>query len=90
MQGVTSLPRDNGELVFEAPWQGRALAMAIALVQQLGIDWEEFRTRLVDAIADQPNRPYYESWTAALEAMVIELDIAQARELLDRASRVDG
>jgi len=32
-----SLPRDNGELVFEAPWQARALAIAVALVEKLGL-----------------------------------------------------
>jgi len=29
-----SLPRDNGELVFEAPWQARALAIAVTLVRR--------------------------------------------------------
>ena len=32
-----SLPRDNGELVFEAPWQARALAIAVVLVDKLGL-----------------------------------------------------
>ena len=35
-----SLPRDNGELVFEAPWQARALAIAVALVERLGLPWD--------------------------------------------------
>ena len=90
MDGVASLPRDNGELVFEAPWQGRVLALAVGLVQQLGVGWDEFRARLIDAVTDHPDRPYYESWAAALEALVIDLDIAHARELSERANRVDG
>ena len=28
-----SLPRDNGELVFDAPWQARALAIRIVLAE---------------------------------------------------------
>jgi hypothetical protein len=27
-------PRDNGELTFEAPWQGRAFGMAVALQEK--------------------------------------------------------
>jgi nitrile hydratase accessory protein len=70
----TSLPRDNGELVFEAPWQARALAMAVALVEKLELPWDAFRHRLMAEIANDPQRPYYESWCAALESMVIDLD----------------
>lgn len=70
-----SLPRDNGELVFEAPWQARALAIAVALVEKLDLPWDAFRHRLMDKISEDPQRPYYESWAKALESMVIELDL---------------
>jgi nitrile hydratase accessory protein len=76
-----SLPRDNGELVFEAPWQARALAVAVALVEKLGLPWDVFRRRLMDEIARDPDRPYYESWGAALELMVLELDLASTAAL---------
>ena len=89
MDGVASLPRDNGELVFDAPWQGRVLAMAVGLVQRLDLSWDEFRARLIDAVADDPERPYYESWTAALEALVIDLDVAQSDELARRAIHIE-
>ena len=72
----TSLPRDNGELVFEAPWQARALAIAVSLVERLGLPWDVFRRRLMEEIARDPDRPYYESWGTALESMVVELDLA--------------
>jgi nitrile hydratase accessory protein len=71
-----SLPRDNGELVFETPWQARALAIAVALVEKLGLPWDAFRHRLIDEIAKDPQRPYYESWSAALESMVVDLELA--------------
>ncbi len=70
-----SLPRDNGELVFDAPWQARALAIAVALTEKLGLPWDVFRLRLMDEIAKDPQRPYYESWGAALESMVVELNL---------------
>ena len=70
-----SLPRDNGELVFESPWEARALAIAVALVDKLGLPWDAFRRRLMDEIAKDPKRAYYESWSAALESMVIDLEL---------------
>ena len=33
----------------------------------MGVDWDEFRDRLKAAIAERPDRPYYESWLDALE-----------------------
>jgi nitrile hydratase accessory protein len=75
MDGASALPRDNGELVFEAPWQARALAIAVALTEKLGLPWDAFRLRLMDEITTDPHRPYYESWGAALESMVVDLDL---------------
>ena len=75
MDGVSALPRDNGELVFSAPWQGRAFALAVALVDQLELPWDAFRLRLIDAIAQDPERPYYERWAVALESLVVSLGL---------------
>ena len=33
-------------------------------------DREPFRQQLIKAVAAEPGRPYWESWTAALEALV--------------------
>ena len=76
MEGESALPRDNGELRFAAPWEGRVLALAVALVERLDLPWDAFRLRLIDAIAHAPDRPYYESWAAALEALVVDLELA--------------
>ena len=75
MDGAGALPRDNGELVFAAPWEGRALAIAVALVEQLELSWDEFRQRLIDAVDEAPDRPYYESWAVALESLVVGLGL---------------
>jgi hypothetical protein len=65
------LPRRNGELVFDAPWQSTVFALAAAVVEHaFSGDREPFRQQLVAAITAQPGRPYWESWTAALEALV--------------------
>ena len=65
------LPRRNGELAFDAPWQSTVFALAAAVVEHaFGGDREPFRQQLIAAIATQPGRPYWENWTAALEALV--------------------
>jgi hypothetical protein len=64
------LPIRNGELAFDAPWQSKVFALAVAVIEHaFGGDREPFRQQLIAAIAGQPGRPYWESWTAALEAL---------------------
>ena len=93
MTGSAALPRRNGELVFEAPWQGRALAMALAVVERRGLDWREFQQRLIAEIAARPEAPYYDCWVAALERLVVDLgvttadEIARAHAAVERAAR---
>ena len=41
--GPAALPRRNGELVFQAPWESRAFGVAIALHDAGAIDYEAFR-----------------------------------------------
>ena len=31
ISGDSALPRNNGELVFESPWEGRAFSVAVGL-----------------------------------------------------------
>jgi nitrile hydratase beta subunit-like protein len=88
MPGAAALPRSNGELVFDAPWQGRVLGMAVATVEALGVDWDEFRTRLIAAIAEAADRPYYESFTAALEQFVADYGVASPDDVTTRAGQV--
>ncbi len=65
------LPRRNGELAFDAPWQSTVFALAAAVGDHaFGGDREPFRRQLIAAIAAGPDRPYWESWTIALEALV--------------------
>jgi len=81
MSGTGALPRANGELVFDAPWQGRAVALAVVLVDRLGVPWDAFRQRLIAAIADDPDRSYYESWAVALESLAVEHGLADMTSL---------
>jgi nitrile hydratase accessory protein len=85
MPGAAALPRANGELVFEAPWQGRVFAMALAVVEERGLDWDDFRRRLIAAIEADPSRPYYESWTVALAGLVVDTGVVTEDDLDTRA-----
>ena len=63
------LPRRNGELAFDAPWQSTVFALAAAVIEYaFGGDREPFRQQLIAAIAAEPGRPYWESWITALES----------------------
>jgi nitrile hydratase accessory protein len=79
LEAAAPLPRDNGELVFEAPWQGRALGMGVVALERTGASWADFRRYLVAAIAARPPQAgesaataYYAAWLDALEALLAE------------------
>lgn len=68
--GPAAPPRRNGELVFAEPWHARAFGMCVALLDREGLGWDAFRVHLVAAIAEEPDRAYYDSFAAALDAFV--------------------
>ncbi|MBO0704818.1 MAG: nitrile hydratase accessory protein [Candidatus Dormibacteraeota bacterium] len=80
MQGQAALPRRNGELVFDAPWQGRAFGIALGLHEAGVYDWEEFRQRLIQEVGADEQRDYYERWLAALERLAVERGLVTAGE----------
>jgi nitrile hydratase accessory protein len=81
LEGPVSPPRDNGELVFAAPWERRAFGVTVALCRSPACDWESFRERLIARIAEQQARPYWESWAAALEDVLAGADAVAQAEL---------
>ena len=75
-----SLPRDNGAPVFDAPWQGRALALAVLAVERTGHQWDDFRVSTSSpASTTTRTRPYWESWVAALDRFLGECDLEDDR-----------
>jgi nitrile hydratase accessory protein len=67
VDGPAAPPRSNGELVFAAPWESRAFGLVLTLVEAGRLRYADFRTRLIARIGEDPMRPYYEAWLAALE-----------------------
>lgn len=88
MQGELALPRSNGELVFAAPWEGRAFGIAVALNEGGAYEWSEFQRRLAEEIAaappDDEGSVYYERWLASLERLLLEQGMISHEELEDR------
>ncbi len=85
MEGQATLPRKNGELVFDAPWEGRAFGIAVALTDGGFYEWSEVRDRLIAEVARAqerlPSSTYYEQWLAALESLAVERGLVTSEEL---------
>lgn len=92
MEGEATLPRKNGELVFEAPWESRAFGLAVALCDARAYNWDEFRSRLIERIArDEASAiasTYYERWLFALVALLEERGIVTDAEIDVRAAEI--
>jgi nitrile hydratase accessory protein len=89
MEGKDALPRKNGELVFQEPWEGKVFAMAVALHQNNIYPWDDFRDKLAGEIGAAEKRDpqhetekyYYEHWTRALEKLLVEKEVVTEGQL---------
>ncbi len=92
LTGPAALPRQNGELVFAAPWEGRAFGMAVALQEQQAYLWDEFRDQLIAEIAraEAAGDPssYYERWLASFERLLVEKGLLAPHELAARTAEL--
>ncbi|MDQ6691689.1 MAG: nitrile hydratase accessory protein [Candidatus Dormibacteraeota bacterium] len=89
LEGEAALPRKNGELVFQAPWEGRAFGMGVLLSEKGAYDWDEFRKCLVTAVATG-GPDYYESWLDALQAVLESRGLVTRDEVVSRASEYEA
>ncbi len=60
--GPAAPPRDNGGIVFAAPWERRVFGLTLALCRSDVCEWETSRQSLIRHIADDETRPYWRSW----------------------------
>ena len=85
MTGDEALPRENGELVFNQPWEGRAFGLAAALTEGGVYDWADFRDKLIEVTAAGENHGeqtgYYQRWFRALERLALDRGLVTSAEL---------
>ncbi len=74
---LKGLPTDQGEPVFDEPWQARSFAMAVQLHESGLFTWNEWAETLSQCIASQEKSAaissgsdYYTQWQTALEILV--------------------
>jgi nitrile hydratase accessory protein len=86
-----SLPRDDEELVFSAPWEAHAFAIVVKLFEQGHYSWPEWVKYLTAEIAAAKQAPdpaqasaYYEQWLAAAEKLIVAKGLATSEQLIER------
>jgi nitrile hydratase accessory protein len=95
--GPAAPPRDNGELVFSAPWESRLFGITVALHERGLLDWDRFRERLIAEITDWESAHndadeyvYYERWQVALERLLADDGVCADAELEHRTRQLEG
>ncbi len=94
LTGDEALPRNNGELVFNEPWEGRAFGLAAALTKGGVYDWADFRDKLVEVTAASEKHSeqtgYYQRWFRALERLALDRGLVTSAELEARAEALSS
>ncbi len=92
-EGPLSPPRRNGELVFDALWQSRLFGMTMTLYEAGVFGWDEFRARLIAAIAAWERDHaagaayrYWECWLDAFERLIAEKELCDGAALATRVA----
>ncbi len=83
------LPKDSQGPVFAEPWEALAFAMAVKLNEAGIFQWSEWAETLGAELKSDPERPYYESWLAALEKLVHAKGLMTETERLARVEDWD-
>jgi nitrile hydratase len=94
LQNAMQLPRDNGELMFNSPWESRVFAMAVLLCEKGAYSWKMFNEQFAKCIGDaemhNPDKEavsaYYHHWRLALEKVLLEKAILLEEQLQARAN----
>ena len=84
-------PMANGDLLFDAPWQGRIFGIARVLCEQGHFPWVDFRESLTSRISDWDQThgehdpyAYYGHFLAALTDLLSRKNLCDLSELSAR------
>lgn len=94
MDESIALPRKNGELVFDEPWEARAFGLAVALNEEGVYPWQDFSGGLSNTISSieqglpdpaavtiNESSDYYQHWLASLETLILAQGLVTSAEL---------
>jgi nitrile hydratase accessory protein len=94
LSGTAAPPLANGELLLDAPWQGRAFAMAQLLARRGAFEWDEFRQALIARIAAADASPqqlrYYDCVLDALHAVLVSRSVVDDATLANRMKALEN
>jgi nitrile hydratase accessory protein len=97
IDGPAAPPRSNGELVFAAPWEGRAFGLVVSLYEAGAFEWSRFQAALIARIGawerahpDRAGWSYYEHWLGALEDLLAADGTIAGPEITQRAAQLAG
>jgi nitrile hydratase accessory protein len=95
LSGPLAPPMVNGEVVFDAPWQGRVFGMARALADAGVYTWDDFRACLIREIGDWDRQPegeyaYYDHFLHALERLLAQRGLVDPQSLHEVADALRG
>lgn len=85
-------PMANGEVLFDAPWQGRVFGMAVALHEAGVFIWDEFQQSLIRTIGEWDMQSqsssdngepyeYYQHFANALDQLMADKGLVSLDEL---------
>ena len=89
LSDLPAIPRDEEGPVFREPWEAQAFAMAVKLHEAGVFTWGEWAETIGAEIRKSPERPYYESWLAALERLAEGKGLMSEVERLNRVEDWD-
>lgn len=83
-------PMVNGELQFDAPWQGRVFGMARTLAEAGLYSWDEFREALIaqldGVVSTGDDFAYYDYFQLALEQLLASKGVVASESLAERTA----
>lgn len=92
--GDVAIPRNNGEPVFDAPWQSRAFGMVVGLHKAGLYPWDDFKELLIEEVAAGPrtatppnSSEYYHQWVEAFLRLLVKKGILDRDEIDTRIAQ---
>ena len=85
-----ALPRQNGELIFQTPWEARAFGIAVALNENGTYIWRDFSQGLAAETAAAESQgtasSYYERWLETLEKLIVAKGLLSPQQIEKRTA----